>query len=77
MEKTIADSKFKIQEKREHEAGKQASSADLLSKVRGFSALNARRHIEGKRNAIDAQSAKPFVVLPANPAYSLMLDHFR
>ena len=48
-------------------AGQQASSADLRFKVRGFSALNARMHIEGKRNAIDAQSAEPFLVLRANP----------
>ena len=40
-------------------------TSDLRFKVRGFSALNARMHIEGKRNAMDAQSAKPFLVLPA------------
>jgi hypothetical protein len=34
-------------------------------------------HTEGKRNAIKAQSAKPLLVLAANPAYSLMLDHFQ
>jgi hypothetical protein len=36
-------------------------------KVRGFSPSNARTHIEGKRNAIAAQSAEPLWVLPANP----------
>jgi hypothetical protein len=33
-------------------------------------------HIEGKWNAIDAQSAEPFLVLPLTPAYSRGLDHF-
>ena len=47
-------------------AAQQASSADLRFKVRGFSALNARMHIEGQRNAIDAQSAGPFLVLAAD-----------
>jgi hypothetical protein len=45
----------------------QASSADLRFKVRGFSALDAGMHIEGKRNADRAQSAEPFLVLPSNP----------
>jgi len=44
-----------------------ASSADLRYKVRGFSALNARMHIEGTWNAVDAHSARPFLVIPANP----------
>ena len=34
-------------------------------KVRGFSDLNARMHIEGKRNAIDARPAEPFLILTA------------
>jgi len=41
--------------------------ARLRFKVHGFSALNARTHIERKRNAVDAQSAEPFLVLPAKP----------
>ena len=31
--------------------------------VKSFSAINACMHIEGQRNAIDAQSAEPFLVL--------------
>ena len=45
----------------------RSCSADLRFKVRGFSALNAGMRIEGKWDAIDAQSAKPFLVLLANP----------
>jgi hypothetical protein len=53
--------------------------SDLLPKVRGFSALNARTHIEGKRNAIDAQSVRRLTdswSSPLTAAYSRMLDHF-
>jgi len=39
----------------------------------GIAFSNPGMHIEGKWDAIDAQSAKPFLVLPANPAYSRIL----
>jgi hypothetical protein len=42
-----------------------------------FSALNARMHIKGKQRAHYAQSAKPFLVLPACPRVFRILDHFQ
>ena len=45
------------------EISKQASSADLLLKVRRFSALNPRMPIEGKWDAIDPPSASPLLFL--------------
>ena len=41
--------------------------ADLLLKVRGHSALNPRMHIEGKRDAIDPQSAPARLFLRIDP----------
>ena len=37
-----------------------------MCRARHNSHLNARMHIKGKRDAIDAQSAKPFLIFPAN-----------
>jgi len=51
----------------DEEPQRRAASAELRMKVRGFWALNARTQIDGKRNAMDAQSAEPFLVLAANP----------
>jgi hypothetical protein len=41
--------------------------ADLLLKIRGHSALNPRMHIEGKRDAIDPQSAPRLLFLRIDP----------
>ena len=73
-DKQVADLRFKV---RGFSFGITPSGSNLHAhiefearprlSVRSFLASNAHMHFEGQRNAIDAQSADPLLVLAADP----------